>query len=348
MHRLRRSLVPFSLLTSPSAANRVMEHRLRRTLLLFSLGCSALLAAVAPVSARQAGSELADLGLPELEVAVTADAFEGIPDQLEAGRYLVTVTAGEDAGEEGGGVSFVQPVGLSADEFLELAAGPPDVANVEGTPELTAEGAPPADGEEMGGPPPEFYDFVFAGGTYAPPGETAEIVLDLTPGEWVAWGDDPEAPQEPVVFAVTGEMPTDLSEPASSATLTMSEMEITVSEGALTSGQQIVKVENLGAQPHFIVMFKGPDGFTEEQAAVVLDEEMQAEMTGTPPAYSGINPEEDLMPVAFTATQSTDTALWLSLDLEPGTYGLVCFFPDIADGTPHAYKGMYAVVEVAS
>ncbi len=25
---------------------------------------------------------------------------------------------------------------------------------------------------------------------------------------------------------------------------------------------------------------------------------------------------------------------------------MACFFPDIADGVPHAYKGMYTVVEV--
>lgn len=323
-------------------------HRLRRSSLLFSLGCSALLAAVAPASARQEGSGLADLGLPELDVAVTADAFEGIPDQLEAGRYLVTIAAAEDT-EEGGGVAFIQPAGMTAEEFLGALSGPPDETGVgtAATPMPASEDTP-AEGDEMGAPPPFIFESTYAGGTFAMAGQSAEVVVDLTPGEWIAWADDPEAPQEPIAFAVTGEMPTDLSEPASSATLTMSEMEITVSEGALTAGQQIVKVENLGAQPHFIVMFKGPDGFTEEQAAVVLDEEMQAEMTGTPPAYSGINPEEDLMPVAFTATQSTDTALWLSLDLEPGTYGLVCFFPDIADGTPHAYKGMYAVVEVAS
>jgi hypothetical protein len=39
--------------------------------------------------------------------------------------------------------------------------------------------------------------------------------------------------------------------------------------------------------------------------------------------------------------------MWIPVDLEPGTYGLVCFFPDLADGMPHANKGMYTIVEVA-
>jgi hypothetical protein len=41
------------------------------------------------------------------------------------------------------------------------------------------------------------------------------------------------------------------------------------------------------------------------------------------------------------------TSIWVPVNLEPGTYVLVCFFPDIADGLPHAYHGMYSVVEVA-
>ncbi len=35
-------------------------------------------------------SGLAALGLPTLEVTVTAQGYEGIPASLEAGRYLVT------------------------------------------------------------------------------------------------------------------------------------------------------------------------------------------------------------------------------------------------------------------
>ncbi len=303
-----------------------------------------------PAAARQDAtptSGLADLGLPGLDVTVTADAFEGIPDQLEAGRYLVTITAAEDT-EFGGGVAFIQPA-VSADEFMTALGGPPDETGVgaAATPMTAAPEGTPAEGGEMEGPPPFVFESTYAGGTFAMAGQTAEVLLDLTPGEWIAWADDPEAPQEPVVVEVTGEMPADLPEPASSATITMSEYDFTV-DGALTTGSQVVKVDNIGAQPHFMFVSKVPDGTTEEQVAVALDEEMQAEMTGTPPAYSDFNPEEDALPVAFTATQSTGTSQWISLDLEPGTYGLVCFFPDIADGQPHAAKGMYAIVEIAA
>jgi hypothetical protein len=172
-------------------------------------------------------------------------------------------------------------------------------------------------------------------------------VVDLTPGEWIAWSDDFESPQEPVFFEVTGEMPAELPEPESSATITMGEYVIEVTEGELKAGQQVIRIDNIGAQPHFIGWFQLPAGTTEEQIQTILDEEQQAMMTGTPAVYSDLNPEEDLMPVTFTATQSSNTSIWITVDVQAGTHGLACFFPDIQDGMPHANHGMYTVIEIS-
>ena len=296
----------------------------------------------------------ADLGLPTLDITVTATGYEGIPDSLEAGRYLVTATAGEGTDEFGGGVAFIQPAGMSGDEFITMLgelSGPPDESGVGSAAATPLAGgateASPAAEEEMGGPPPVFFESGMAGGTYAPPGGSAQVVLDLTPGEWVAWGDAPVAAQQPVAFEVTGEMPADLPEPESSATLTMGEYVIEVTEGDLTTGSQVIRVDNIGAQPHFIGWVQGPDGLTEDQVQTLLDEEMAAEMTGTPPAYSDLNPEEDFTDVIFTATQSTGTSQWVQVDdVQAGTHLMICFFPDLGDGRPHAYHGMYNLVEV--
>jgi hypothetical protein len=209
--------------------------------------------------------------------------------------------------------------------------------------------SPEAEGGEMGGVPPFLFESAMAGGAYAPAGGSAQIVLDLTPGEWVGWGENPESPQAPVAFEVTGEMPTDLVEPESSATLTMGEYVIKVTEGELTTGSQVIRVDNIGAQPHFIGWIQVPDGLTEEQLQTVLDEEMQAEMTGTPAVYSDFNPDEDATDITFTGTQSTGTSTWVVVDgIEAGTYVLICFFPDMADGIPHAYHGMYTIVDIGA
>src|SRR5680860_1031208 len=294
-------------------------------------------------------SGLADLGLPTLDVTVTAAGFEGIPESIEAGRYLVTITAAEDTGEFGGAVEFVQPSGMTAEEFLGMLSGPPPDESGGGVASPVADaGATPAEGGGVGGPPAALFEATFAGGTLTVAGQPADIVLDLPPGEWIAWGDNPEATQEPFIFEVTGEMPADLAEPESDATLTMGEFVIMVTEGELTAGPQVLKIENIGAQPHFVFGSLGPDDLTEEQIGVALEEEMAAFPTGTPPAYSDFNPDEDLSFEGgfFSATQSTGTAVWLPVNLEAGTYVIICFFPDLGDGLPHAYHGMYTVVEV--
>ncbi len=305
-----------------------------------------------PAGARQEAAPangLAELGLPEIEVAITAEAYEGIPESIEAGRYLITVTADESL-EFGGGISFIRPEGVTAEEFLGALAGPPegDGSESAATPGPEAEGTPAEGSEGPGAPPPFVYDSLYAGGAFAGGGASAQAVVDLSPGEWIAWGDDPEATQEPVVVEVTGEMPSDLTEPESGATLTMSEYDIQVTAGELVAGEQVIKVENVGAQPHFLVLAKGPDDMTEAQVEVMLEEEMAAQMAGSEPEYSDLNPDEDFGEGPYTPSQSNGTATWHPVDLEAGTYVMACFFPDVTDGAPHTAKGMYTVIEVAA
>ena len=315
-------------------------------LLLFPMTIMSVLAAQ-DASPAAADSAFADLGLPTLDVTVTPDGFEGVPEELEAGRYLVTVTVAEDV-EFGSGIGFVQPPeGMTPDEFL-AAGEAPGPAEVEGeapggTPVLTDEASPAA---MQGGPPAEIFQATYAGGIFALAGQSAQVVLDLPSGEWIAWADDPEATQEPVILNVTGEMPADLPAPEAGATVVMGEYLIEVSEGELVSGQQVIELQNIGAQPHFIFLGEIPDTVTEADIAAVLEIEMQAEMTGTPPVYEDFNPEEDFRPVFGTGTQSGGTTIWIPVTLEAGTYGAVCFFPDVSDGLPHAYHGMYTVLEV--
>jgi hypothetical protein len=313
---------------------------------------------VSLVTAQEASPEasptslLAGAGLPELAISVSPAGYEGVPDEVAAGRYLIRLSVPEDM-EDGGIVAFAQPPeGMSADEFLAVLSGPPDETGAGaagGTPIVDAVTSPVASpeggAEGMGGPPEALYQAQFAGGVSAPPGASAEVVLDLGPGEWIAWAEDPGS-IEPVVFEVTGEMPAELPEPEASATIIMAEYLIEVSEGALVAGPQVVRIDNIGAQPHFIGWFLGPDGMTPEQVETALNEEAQAEMTGTPVAYSGLDPNQDLMPVTFTANQSTGTSMWIQLDLSAGKHLVACFFPDISDGIPHAFHGMFNVIEV--
>ena len=52
------------------------------------------------------------------------------------------------------------------------------------------------------------------------------------------------------------------------------------------------------------------------------------------------------MPAAYMGTLSTGATGWTVANLQPGYYIFLCFAPDIESGAPHAYMGMYDVVEV--
>ena len=136
--------------------------------------------------------------------------------------------------------------------------------------------------------------------------------------------------------------------PESAATISMAEYLISVTDGSLVAGSQVVRIDNVGAQPHFLGWFYAPGGATRDQIQVALDDEIEAEMSGTPVAYTDLNPDEDLELVTFTASQSPGTSTWIVVDLTAGSNGFACFFPDQGDGLEHAVHGMFSVVEVGA
>ncbi|HET7056594.1 MAG TPA: hypothetical protein VFI12_09030 [Thermomicrobiales bacterium] len=313
----------------------------------FALGSAAGLAALTFLPARamlvsaQDAGDLSAMGYPELAVTVTDSSFEGVPDSTAAGRYLLTLTSSLPAGDtsNSGAIGFMSgtSLGMSASDLLQFLAstgGPPP----SGTPEAGASPAAGGDGEE-GALPLEVYQLHFAGGVFAPPGQTAQAVIDLTPGEYVVWGDDPSLPQKPVTMTVTGDFPTDVKEPTSDITATLVDFAITL-EGSLTAGKHIMKVQHHGAQPHFLDIEKGPDTMTKEMVMAAF----MGEMSGTPTA--GGMSESDMQPVFYSPTQSIGTTTWHMIDLTAGTFLAACFFPTAGTGVPHAMNGMVDVFKV--
>ncbi|HWV23115.1 MAG TPA: hypothetical protein VNZ58_02915, partial [Thermomicrobiales bacterium] len=257
-----------------------------------------------------------------------------------AGRYLITATIAE--GLEFGAAAFMSPPpGITAEDFLAqvgIGGG--------GTPasgESTPEGSPAASDEDMA-PPLIAYKATFAGGADGPGGATSQSVIDLPPGEWILWGDDPTATQPPVIFNVTGDMPADLPEPMADITFTLIDFQITV-DGNLTAGDHVVLLQNHGAEPHFVDLVKGPDSMTNDDITAILAAEMGMEQGGTPPALP-FDPDKDLQEVTQTATQSIGTEQWTTMSLESGTYAALCFFPTAGSGVPHAMEGMHTVFKV--
>ena len=280
----------------------------------------------------------AAVGLPELRIRTTETAFEGVPAELAAGRYLVTFTNGfadPTGATEGTGVEFYR---LPEDETFE--------AYVAGWEEFRANLANA--GPLPDGPDAAYFEAYQAGGPFAVfPGQTVQGIVELPPGEYAVWNDSPFHPQRPVHLRVTGDGETPAAEavPAADVTIRHGEtagghaMEI---EGELRAGPQTVEFVNAGDQTHYAWFGRAPGPVTAEQVVRAWD----VGEGGTPPADVGFDPEAVEL-VALTQTQSAGTTQWMALNLEPGTYVVACFaFDPTDDNSLHAFAGELEVVNV--
>lgn len=272
-----------------------------------------------PLGAPEVPAAWLDLGLPSIDVTI-GEAIEGVPESIEAGRYLVTVRGEPGPDDFALGAVFLQlPEGLSFDDAMAQAA--------EATEDV----------------PAFFYESIFAGGVAAlvPAGQTsASGVVDLAEGagQWIAL--DPSFTRMPVPFAVTGELPADLAEPESNATIGMGEMYIELNEGTLAAGENLIKLVNEGVQPHFVEIMGVPEGTTNENITAAIEAEMGATPSAEPLDMSAA------MPAAYLPEQSAGVTAWHAVSLEAGTYGVICWITDPESGMPHAMLGMHNVFVV--
>lgn len=281
------------------------------------------------------------LDLPALDVTVTTSGFGGVPPEIEAGRYLLTVTPEADV--EWWGAAFVQPPeGLTAEQLLlDLESATEVVPQDAETPATRSVSRfPPA------GAPLVAYEAMFAGGAMGLPGssEPVQAVIDLPPGEWVLWGGASDAVQSPLVFQATGEMPGDLAEPEADIDVTFSDSALGI-DGSLASGEHLLRIVHEGNEPHRLEIMKGPDGMTEEDIDLILPSLGAVAMEETPAALP-FDPETELTHALITADQSMGTVQWVPVSLEAGTYVAMCLFPAREDAALHAMEGEYTVFTV--
>jgi uncharacterized cupredoxin-like copper-binding protein len=188
------------------------------------------------------------------------------------------------------------------------------------------------------GPPPAWVVEV-GGPNAAVPGQTSNATLTLEPGQYALVCFVPSPGREGVPHVMKGmisgltvtpssapavEMPADVS-------VRLSDYKFAISK-PLSAGRHVIKVTNDAAQPHEIVFVKLAPGKTAAGTAEWVESGMQ----GPPPgmALGGVTPIAKGRSNTFT------------LDLTPGTYGMICFLPDAKDGKPHSAHGMTTQFEV--
>jgi hypothetical protein len=93
----------------------------------------------------------------------------------------------------------------------------------------------------------------------------------------------------------------------------------------LTTGRQLIRVRNGGAEPHDLLLARLAPGKSVGDLPLWI-----ATQQGPAP----IAPVSGLTPLA-PGTEAT-----ITVDITPGEYGLICIFPDARDGRPHYMHGM--------
>jgi hypothetical protein len=294
---------------------------------VLALGSTAVVTAqdaspVASPSAQRPARDLSlltALGLPEITLVATDTDVTGLPASVPAGRYLVTL---EDQ---------------TADQEVETLIGilPASTTLDQAVADLNS------NSEE---PPAWVYDATWAGGPNPYAGQTDGAVVDLTPGTWFVAFDrnsdnDPQPKDTAVALEVTGEAAATPVAIADAVPANMKEYTFEL-PASIASGPQIWDMGNTGAQPHFMVLWGVPDGTTMTQVMGTIT----SFMTGTPAADAlGFNDLQDIYDTSFI---SPGQHTWIQVNLDPGTYAAVCFFPDKETGQPHAVEGMITVFTV--
>ena len=316
--------------------------RLSRRAALRSLAAATVLSAalIAPFSSFTRASAqqsidssfsntiLPTLGLPELTLERSVDGLSGMPESLPAGRYLVNYTATDVVAY----LLFAQhPAGLSEEQVLEQARA-----------------AGSGDQQQDG--------WIYGGGSNADPGQTVQVVVELTAGDWkvVTSAMPPDGNWETDevylarAFTVTEASATPGAAVASPVAgieanvhVEMPGMAYVMGTDTVAAGPQIWEFENTGDQAHHMVMIRTPHLVTADDISALVDSFTSA----TPPA--GDNWFLNSTWVGYTALVSPGYTVWNEFDLEPGAYIMLCFIADIESGMPHLMMGMWTPFTVA-
>lgn len=180
------------------------------------------------------------------------------------------------------------------------------------------------------------------GGPGAGPGGTADTILDLDAGNYVLLCFVPDANGTPH-FALGMEQELEVTEPpAEQPEPPVADVQVGLSDFAfdapdtIDAGPTTFEVTNNGPQLHEMALVKLAEGVTLEDAMAAL--------TSTEPPPEGAAPPFEI--VGADVPMSVGKTGYVTTDLTPGTYVMLCFVTDPESGAPHAALGMTKEITV--
>jgi hypothetical protein len=251
---------------------------------------------------------------PIPKVAITAaDYTFAMPAEIPAGYVDVTLS---NTGKESHQVGFVKLGSMTFAQFKAAAAKTNVAAIKPGT--------------------------IFLGGPNgADPGQKTSAVVKLDPGNYAVVCFIPaNSDGKPhAAHGMVGEVKvastgaSSESAPKSASTITLGDFSFTLAPGF--SGKGPIDVSNQGTQIHEMIIVKLSPGKTVNDAKKFF-----LTPPGTPPP-SGPPPFTSIPGIGGITGLSPQQHAWLDVNLTPGKYVLICFFPDPQKGgIPHALEGM--------
>jgi hypothetical protein len=158
------------------------------------------------------------------------------------------------------------------------------------------------------------------------------LIVDLKPGEYVIISMPQDGP--PTVAPFSAGDPSEAAAPAADITVDLVDFNFAI-PSEIESGPKVWQINNKGEQWHEMAIVKLSEGTTIDDVVAMLS---SAEQADGPPPF-----EE----VAFWTPSSPGETGYVTWDLPPGEYTVLCFLPDIAgDMSAHAAHGMVANLTV--
>ncbi len=192
--------------------------------------------------------------------------------------------------------------------------------------------------ELMGGlfaedPTPILSQVTLKGSPMLMPGQSTDVTYNLEAGEYALLNVGAEMPQVAVI-TVTGDASTEVAEPEADLNVAMVDFGYGLPL-TIPAGEIVWHVENIGVQWHEMAI-------TPVEAGTTLDD-VRA-MLAVPEEESEIGfPSYALMPL------DGGEEVWATINLEPGTYAIICHLPNIMEGSEghlHHELGMLQLVTV--
>jgi hypothetical protein len=183
-------------------------------------------------------------------------------------------------------------------------------------------------GEAFGQGPMAALELVtLLGGMQVMPDSSMSITYELMPGTHIIFDAAAEMP-EPETFTVV-DAESEGAAPEADVHVSLLDFAFSMPP-SITAGEHVWQVENKGEQWHEMGIGRIPDDMTIPEFHAM----MMASMAGEEGAEDAIEEVTTVLPM------NQGEHAWVTIDLEPGTYAVICFLPDFGSGHAHIELGM--------